>query len=63
MFKNPPANVGDIRDLGSILGSGSSPREGHGNPLQYAGLENLMERGAWRATVHRGAELDTTEAT
>ena len=63
MFKNPPANVGDIRDLGSILGSGSSPREGHGNPLQYSGLENLMERGAWRATVHRGAELDTTEAT
>ena len=63
MFKNPPANVGDIRDLVSILGSGSSPREGHGNPLQYSGLENLMERGAWRATVHRGAELDTTEAT
>ena len=63
MFKNPPANVGDIRDLGSILGSGSSPGEGHGNTLQYSGLENLMERGAWRATVHRGAELDTTEAT
>ena len=63
MFKNPPANVGDIRDLGSILGSGSSPGEGHGNTLQYSGLENLMDRGAWRATVHRDAELDMTEAT
>ena len=63
MFKNPPANVGDIRDVGSIPGSGSSPGGGHGNPLQYSCLENLMDRGAWRATVHRGAELDMTEAT
>ena len=63
MFKNPPANAGDIRDVGSIPGSGSSPGGGHGNPLQYSCLENLMDRGAWRATVHRDAELDTTEAT
>ena len=53
MLKNPPANAGDIRDLSSIPGSGRSPGEGHGNPLQYSCLENLMDRGAWRATVHR----------
>ena len=63
MFKNPPANAGDIRDVGSIPGSGSSPGGGHGNPLQYSCLENLMDRGAWRATVHRDAELDMTETT
>ena len=63
MFKNPPANAGDIRDVGSILGSGRSPGGVHGNPLQYSCLGNLMDRGAWRATVHRDAELDTTEAT
>ena len=63
MFKNPPANAGDIRDVGLIPGSGSSPGGGHGNPLQYSCLENLMDRGAWRATVHRDAEPDTTEAT
>ena len=63
MFKNPPANAGGIRDVGSILGSGRSPGGGHCNPLQYSCLGNLMDRGAWRATVHRDAELDTTEAT
>ena len=51
MVKNPPANAGDPRDVGSIPGSGRSPGEGHGNPLQYSGLENLMDRGAWWATV------------
>ena len=40
-------------DLGSIPGSGRSPGGGHGNPLQYSCLENPMDRGAWRATVHR----------
>ena len=45
-----------------IPGSGRSPGRGHGNPFQYSCLENPMERGAWRATVHRVAELDTTEA-
>ena len=58
-----PANSGDIRDVGLIPGSGRSPGGGHGNPLQYSCLENLMNRGDWRATVHRDAELDTTEAT
>ena len=46
--KNLPANAGDT---GSIPGSGRSPGGGHGNPVQYSGLENLMDRGAWRATV------------
>ena len=50
--KKLPANVGDIQDTGPILGSGSSPGEGHGNPLQYSCLENPMDRGAWRAAVH-----------
>jgi len=50
--KNPPANSGDIRDKGSISGSGRSPGGGHGNPLQYSCLENPMDRGVWRATVH-----------
>ena len=39
-------------DLASISGLGRSPGEGHGNPLQYSCLENLMDRGAWWATVH-----------
>ena len=42
--KNPPANAGDIRDVGSIPGSRRSPGGGHGNPLQYSFLENLMDR-------------------
>ena len=42
----------DVRDAGSIPGSGRSPGEGHGNPLQYSCLENLMDREAWCATVH-----------
>ena len=58
-----PANSGDIRDVDFIPGSGRSPGGGHGNPLQYSCLENLMNRGDWRATVHRDAEPDTTEAT
>ena len=51
-LKNPPANAGDVRDAGSIPGWGRSRGEGHGYPLQYACLENPMDRGAWRATVH-----------
>ena len=53
MVKNPPANGGDIRDAGSIPGSGSSAGEGNGNPLQDSCLENSMDRGAWRAAAHR----------
>ena len=48
-------------DLGLIPGSGRSPGEGNGNPLQYSCLENPMDGGAWQATVHGVAELDTTE--
>ena len=51
VVKNPPANAGDVRDAGSIPGSGRVPREGHGSPLQYSCLENHMVRGAWRAIV------------
>ena len=63
MVKNPPANAGDIRDMGSIPESGRSPGGGHGNPLQYSYLENPMDRGAWRATAHGVTESDTTEVT
>ena len=56
MEKNPPANAGDVRDAGSIPGSGRTPGEGHGNPLQYSCLENPVDRGAWRAMVHRVAK-------
>ena len=59
--KNPPANAGDRRD--AITGLGRSPGAGHGNPLQYSCLENRVDRGLWRATVHSIAELDMTEAT
>ena len=48
-----PASTGDIRDVGSIPGSGRSLREGNSNPLQYSCLENPMDRGGWWATVHR----------
>ena len=54
--KNPPANGGDIRDEGSIPGSGRCPGGRYGNPLQYSCLENPMDRGAWQATVHRVAK-------
>ena len=50
--KNPPANAGDIRDLGSIPGLGKSSGGGRGNPLQYSCLENPMDGGAWWGAVH-----------
>ena len=53
VVKNLPANAGDIRDTGSIPGSGRSPGGGHGNPLQYSCLKNPMDRGFWQAAVHR----------
>ena len=56
VVKNPPANEGDIRDVGSVPGSGRSSGGGHGNPLQNSCLENPMDRGAWWATVHKAAK-------
>ena len=53
VVKKPPANAGDVRDVGSIPRSGRCPGGGHGNPLQYSCLENPMDRGAWQAAVHR----------
>ena len=62
VVKNSHANAGDSGEVGLILGSGRSPREGNGNPFQYSCLENPMDREAWQATVHGGhKESDTTE--
>ena len=63
MVKNPPANEGDLKGLGSIPGSGRSPGGGHGNLLQDSCLENPMDRGTWQATVHSQKESDMAEAT
>ena len=57
--KNLSNNAGDVKDEGSIPGSGGSPGGGHGNPLQSSCLENPMDRGAWWATVHRVAKSQT----
>ena len=59
VVKNLPANAGNVIDVGLIFESGRSPRGGNGNPLQYSCLENPMDRGAWRATVHRVAKSRT----
>ena len=53
----------DVRDSGSIPGLGRSPGRGHGNPLQYSCLENLMGRGAWWAAVHRVIRSQTKLST
>ena len=52
-LKNPPANARHARNVVSISGLGRSPGGGQGNSLQYSCLETPMDRGAWRATVHR----------
>ena len=53
MVKNLPTKA---EDLGSIPGSGTTPGDGHGNPLQHSCLENPMDRGVWQATVHEVTE-------
>ena len=55
VVKNLPANAGDSREVGSILGSGRFPGEENGNPLQYPCLENYMDGGTWWVRVHRVA--------
>ena len=59
VVKYLPTNAGDIRDMGSIPGLGRSPGGGQGNPLQYSCRENLIDRGAWRAIVHRVEKSQT----
>ena len=61
MVKNPPANAGDARDVGSIPGSGRSLGGGNDTTLQYSCLENSMGRGAWQATVHGATKSWMTE--
>ena len=62
MVKNLPASAVDRRDLVLIPELGRFPAGGDGNPLQYSCLESSINGGAWRTTVHRVAESDTTEA-
>ena len=57
MVKNPAANAGDIRDVGSIPGLGRSTGGGHDNLLQYSCLLNPMDRGPWRATARGVARV------
>ena len=59
VVKNPPANAREARDVGSVPRLGRSLGGGHSNPLQCSCLENLMDRGAWRATVHRVTKSQT----
>ena len=59
MVKNPSANAGDARDMGSIPALGRYCGEGNGNSLQYSCLEYTMDRGAWWATVHGVAKSRT----
>ena len=63
VVNNPPADAGDLRDMGSIPGLGRAPGEGNGNPLQYSCLGSPIDRGARRATAHGVVdESEMTEA-
>ena len=59
VLKNPPANAGDVGDVDSIPGWGRFLGGGHGNPLQYSFLENLMDRGTWQGVAHRALKNQT----
>ena len=59
VVQNPSVNAGDIRDMGSVPGSGRSSGGGHGNSYQYSYLENPMDRGAWQVTVHEITKSQT----
>ena len=61
VVKNPQASAEDVGNVGSIPGLGRSPGQGNGNPLQYSCLENSMDRGGWRATVHGVAKSQTQD--
>ena len=61
MVENQPANAGNIRDAGSIIGLGKSLGVGNGNPFQYSCLENPMDREAWWATVHKVTKSHTRQ--
>ena len=64
MVKSPPANAGDVRDRGSIPGSGRSPGGGQGNPLQYCCVENPMTEEPGRLqSIGLKREADPSEAT
>ena len=59
MIKNLPASTGGVREAGLIPGSGRSPGEGNGNPVQFSCLENSVGRGAWWATIHGATKSQT----
>ena len=59
MVKNLLANARFVRDTGSVPGLGRFPGGGHENPLQFPCLDNPMDKGAWRATIHRVAQSQT----
>ena len=59
VVRNVPSNAGDIREVGSISGSGRSSGDGNSSPLQCSCLENPMDRGAWWAKVHGVAKSHT----
>ena len=63
MIKDPPANAGDIKNVGLIPGLGRSPGVGNGTPLQYSFQENPIDRGTWWAIVHGVTESDMTVST